>query len=146
MLDLFLWLALAAAAAASTPPVPTPAERACRADTDCVLTPLDCCGCSAGGVAVSVNKRSQSRFDRRRQQACGEVVTCVAAISSSWTCTGTPICSAGSCRTAWAIGGACRRDDDCLSVDSDAVCKPLGQSCGPARCIRGACSVVPPSP
>lgn len=144
MLELFVWLALAAA----SPPnaVPTPAERACRSDADCVKTQLDCCGCTAGGVAVAVNKRAQSRFDRRRERSCGESVVCVAAISSSWTCTGTPICAAGTCRIAWAVGGACTRDDDCLSVDSDALCKPLNQSCGPARCLSGACSVVPKTP
>ncbi len=146
MLDLFVWLALAAAAAGSV--VPTPAERACRTDAECVKTTLDCCGCTAGGDAVAVNQRSQSRFERRRARACGEIVTCVTAISSSWTCTGTPICAAGSCRIAWAVGGACSRDDDCLSIDSEALCKPLGlrHSCGPARCIRGACSLVPPTP
>ena len=87
-------------------------SRACRSDADCVKTQLDCCGCTAGGVAVAVNKQAQSRFDRRRERSCGESVVCVAAISSSWTCTGTPICAAGTCRIAWAVGGACTRDDD----------------------------------
>lgn len=146
MLELLFWMYAAAAVAvgASSPSqAPTKSERACKVDADCVKTSLDCCGCSAGGTGTAVNKRSLAAFERRRGRRCGESVVCVAALSSDWSCTGTPVCSAGSCRIAWAVGGACERDDQCLSFDVQSVCLPRNLKCGPATCIAGGCSVVP---
>lgn len=145
MLDAWLWIWMAAALAPESPRTvyPTASEQACRQDSDCTKTSLDCCGCSAGGVGVGINKRSLDRHSKRRERQCGEAVLCVTAMSSDWSCTGTPVCVDRSCQIAWAIGGTCKTDEDCKSVDVESVCKPRQLTCGSARCIQGGCSVVP---
>jgi len=46
---------------------------ACRADSDCVQVPTDCCGCENGGESKAVSKNFRGYFAEERARKCNNV-------------------------------------------------------------------------
>jgi len=95
-----------------------PTARSCAADTDCVRTRADCCGCTGGGTDTAVLASEQASYDASlmcpSQPACGGPDTCAADLQ--------PACVEGSCALVSPLPmGACGRPDL-------PVC-PSGQTC-----------------
>jgi hypothetical protein len=88
-------------------------EGLCKTDDECVLTPMHCCTCAAGGKTAAAHKDKLPTVLRRRGQAC-EDYTCAQVVSSDPTCEATrAVCRAGKCvpdvpegsQGAQAVGG-----------------------------------------
>lgn len=95
-----------------------PTSRACIADSDCVRTRADCCGCAGGGTDTAVLAAEQASYDASLM--CPSSPTC----TGSGTCAPdlAPACIEGSCALVSPLPpGACGR--------SDLPACPSGQSC-----------------
>jgi hypothetical protein len=99
-----------ASAAESRPRAKKPAAAAaCKADADCVLVPVDCCPCSAGGKQRAIPAKEKDSYERARQERCSETM-CTAMMSTDPSCAASKaICKAGTCALggpAPAVGGS----------------------------------------
>lgn len=98
---LAVWLFFAAgqAWADSAPPQKNAAPKGraeCHKDQDCVMVPVDCCGCTAGGKQRAVPRSSQDRIEREQARRCRETA-CVDVMSSDPSCSAAPRCAQGRC-------------------------------------------------
>lgn len=125
--------------------VPTPKEQQCRVDADCAVTALDCCGCTAGGAGVPINRRALPAFARRQATSCSATV-CPAVLSTHASCESTPRCVARRCQLTLPIGGTCASAADCPASASDEMCKARAVSCAPPVCLEKTCTAVLRSP
>src|SRR6185369_17222980 len=80
---------------------PDAAAAACKRDADCVLVPVDCCPCSAGGQQRALPAKEKAAYERERQGRCADTM-CTAMMSTDPSCEATKaVCKAGAC----ALGG-----------------------------------------
>jgi hypothetical protein len=87
-----LVLALASGAAAKKG-----AAAACQVDSDCVLVPDDCCGCTGGGKQKAIYKKDRASSERARQGRCAGTL-CVEVMSQDPSCAATSaVCREGQC-------------------------------------------------
>jgi hypothetical protein len=87
-----LVLALASGAAAKKG-----AAAACQVDSDCVLVPDDCCGCTGGGKQKAIPKKDRASSERARQARCTDTL-CAEVMSQDPSCTATSaVCKEGKC-------------------------------------------------
>ena len=81
---------------AAVPGVAT-AANACQVDSDCVLVPDDCCGCTGGGKQRALPKKGKAGFERARQARCADTM-CPAVMSQDPSCAATSaVCKEGKC-------------------------------------------------
>lgn len=85
-----------------------PTARSCAADSDCVRTRADCCGCAGGGTDTAVLASEQASYDASlmcpAQPACGGPNTCAPDLAAA--------CVEGSCALVSPLpAGACGRPD-----------------------------------
>ncbi len=66
----------------------------CDVDSDCVSVKEDCCGCNAGGKAISINKKYQSEWNNGLN--CAGIM-CPAVMSNDPTCSSKPKCENNKC-------------------------------------------------
>lgn len=66
----------------------------CTQDSDCVSVKNDCCGCTAGGSAVAINKSLESEWQKKLD--CKEIM-CTAVMSSHPSCFQEPKCVESKC-------------------------------------------------
>ncbi|MGB8294887.1 MAG: hypothetical protein WCG85_05620 [Polyangia bacterium] len=86
-----LVLALASSAAAKK------GAAVCQADSDCVLVPDDCCGCSGGGKQKAIPKKDRASSERARQARCAGTL-CAEVMSQDPSCAATSaVCKEGKC-------------------------------------------------
>jgi hypothetical protein len=86
-----LVLALASGAAAKG------GEAVCKANSDCVLVPDDCCGCTGGGKQKALPKKDKAGAERARQARCAGTL-CAEVMSQDPSCAATSaICKEGKC-------------------------------------------------
>lgn len=70
---------------------------ACKVDSDCVLAPDDCCGCSGGGKQKALPKKDRAGSERARQARCADTL-CAEVMSQDPSCAATSaICREGKC-------------------------------------------------
>jgi hypothetical protein len=96
----------------------TPASRSCTADSQCVRTRADCCGCAGGGTDTAVLASEQASYDASlmcpSQPTCMGGDTCAPDLA--------PACVEGSCALVSPLPpGACGRPD--------LPACPSGQTC-----------------
>jgi hypothetical protein len=73
---------------------------ACKADSDCVLVPTDCCGCNNGGKQKAIPARAKASYERARQARCADTM-CAAVVSTDSSCAATTaVCKEGQCSLA----------------------------------------------
>lgn len=73
------------------------AAGACHVDSDCVLVPDDCCGCTGGGKQRALPKKDKVGYERSRQARCaGTLCTEVMSQDSSCASAGA-VCKEGKC-------------------------------------------------
>jgi hypothetical protein len=73
------------------------AASACQVDSDCVLVPDDCCGCTGGGKQRALPKKDKAGFERARQARCADTL-CPAVMSQDPSCAATSaVCKEGKC-------------------------------------------------
>ena len=73
------------------------AASACQVDSDCVLVPDDCCGCTGGGKQRALPKKDKAGFERARQARCAGTL-CPAVMSQDPSCAATSaVCKEGKC-------------------------------------------------
>lgn len=54
-------------------------QTTCHKDSDCVLVDKDCCGCSAGGESIAINKSQKDIYNKDLHSRCsGEPRLCPA--------------------------------------------------------------------
>jgi len=75
----------------------TAALRTCNTDSDCIIIKSDCCGCSAGGKADTINKINKGRWEDTWSTKCQGMV-CPAVMSNDWSCTAQPRCILNKCK------------------------------------------------
>lgn len=63
-------------------------DQSCRSDSDCMLTPADCCGCNQGGKQRAINKKSAVANAKKRKEACAHTL-CIQMISKDPSCKAT---------------------------------------------------------
>jgi hypothetical protein len=95
-----------------------PDQRSCTADTDCVRTRADCCGCAGGGTDTAVLAAEQASYDASlmcpTESSCTGSDTCAPDLA--------PACVEGSCALVSPLPpGACGRPD--------LPACPTGQTC-----------------
>ena len=105
-----------------------PQQVQCAADTDCVRTRADCCGCTRGGEDTAVAAADQAGFDASlgcpADPACPGGDTCAAGTE--------PRCIEGRCELAMptpanACTGACPSGQSCvINADPSATMQGLG--------------------
>lgn len=66
----------------------------CKSDSDCVSVKADCCGCTAGGAAIAINKEHKKKW--LNDLGC-ETIFCPAVISDDPSCIGKPECVNNKC-------------------------------------------------
>ena len=65
--------------ASSTTPPPFRYQTTCQKDSDCVLVDKDCCGCSAGGESIAINKSQETVYNKDLDSRCsGDLRVCPA--------------------------------------------------------------------
>jgi len=107
-------------------------SRGCTADTDCVRTRADCCGCAHGGSDTAVPGSDQAAFDQSlmcpSDPQCPSVDTCAAGLEprciegAGALATATP---AGACGTPTTA--TCAPSQQCyVNVDPDADQQGVG--------------------
>ena len=73
------------------------AASACQVDSDCVLGPDDCCGCTGGGKQRALPRKDKAGFERARQARCADTL-CPAVMSQDPSCAATSaVCKEGKC-------------------------------------------------
>ena len=73
------------------------AASACQVDSDCVLVPDDCCGCTGGGKQRALPRKDKDGFERARQARCADTL-CPAVMSQDPSCAATSaVCKEGKC-------------------------------------------------
>ena len=73
------------------------AAAVCKADSDCVLVPDDCCGCTGGGKQKALPKKDRAGAERARQARCAGAL-CAEVMSQDPSCAATSaICKEGKC-------------------------------------------------
>lgn len=95
------WKAVIVAAGLVSPVAPGAAAKgaavACQVDSDCVLVPDDCCGCTGGGKQRALPKKDKAGYERARQARCAGTL-CAAVMSQDPTCAATSaVCKEGKC-------------------------------------------------
>ncbi|MEK6861726.1 MAG: hypothetical protein AABY07_07185 [Nanoarchaeota archaeon] len=70
--------------------------RTCRIDSDCVKIEADCCGCSAGGKADTINKEYLQDWRDTIAVKC-QNIACPAVMSNHWSCTAEIKCVLNKC-------------------------------------------------
>jgi hypothetical protein len=74
---------------------PTPA-RNCVADGDCVAVKSDCCGCTAGGENIAINREFKAGWELQLDAEC-KGIACPAVMSQHPSCFSTPACVDNTC-------------------------------------------------
>lgn len=69
----------------------------CKEDNECISVSPGCCGCSAGGTAIAINKNYQNYWSNKLLPTCMRVL-CTAVMSNDWTCFAQPKCVKGKCQ------------------------------------------------
>jgi hypothetical protein len=88
---------LAAGLLPAAAPTAAMAAAACKVDSDCVLVPDDCCGCTGGGKQRALPKKDKAGFERARQARCAGTL-CPAVMSQDPSCAATSaLCKEGKC-------------------------------------------------
>ncbi|MEK6848446.1 MAG: hypothetical protein AABX65_02335 [Nanoarchaeota archaeon] len=70
--------------------------RICRYDSDCISVQGDCCGCTAGGQAASINGEHQENWEKTIDVKCKDIA-CPAVMSNHWTCSAEAKCVNNKC-------------------------------------------------
>ncbi|MEK6839619.1 MAG: hypothetical protein AABX72_01650 [Nanoarchaeota archaeon] len=82
-----------------TLPEMTASIRTCNTAADCVRVKADCCGCTMGGEAATLNKEYRSDWEKTLNVKC-EGVACIAAMSNHWSCFADIKCVKNKCTLA----------------------------------------------
>ena len=94
---LLLGLRLEAQAKKAHKPKAAPAAAAdCKADTDCVLVPDDCCSCNQGGKQRAIPKKQKDSYEKDRKKRCADT-QCMEMMSQDPSCSQHAFCAAGIC-------------------------------------------------
>jgi len=73
------------------------AAAVCQVDSDCVLVPDDCCGCTGGGKQKAVSKKDRAGSEKARRTRCAGTL-CAEVMSQDPSCAATSaICKEGKC-------------------------------------------------
>jgi hypothetical protein len=73
------------------------AAAVCQANSDCVLVPADCCGCTGGGKQKAVSKKDRAGSEKARRARCAGTL-CAEVMSQDPSCAATSaICKEGKC-------------------------------------------------
>lgn len=67
---------------------------ACEKDSDCISVKADCCGCTAGGAAISINIKYRQEWNKKLN--CAGIM-CPAVMSDDPSCSQKPKCINNSC-------------------------------------------------
>lgn len=96
----------------------------CKEDRECLLVNNGCCGCGAGGTAISINKDYSNYWNNKLTEGCKEM-GCVAVMSNDWTCFARPRC----------INNRCGLSDENCAKEGEMFYPETGKS--PERCCKG---------
>jgi hypothetical protein len=73
-----------------------PAGAACKVDSECVLVPADCCGCTGGGKQKAILQKEKASYKRALQSRCTDTL-CPSVMSQDASCAATAVCKEGKC-------------------------------------------------
>lgn len=68
----------------------------CASDSQCISVASGCCGCTAGGSNMAINKDKKEQWSKQRVSNCKDII-CPAVISQDESCSATPMCIKGQC-------------------------------------------------
>jgi hypothetical protein len=71
-------------------------KTSCQADSDCMLTQADCCGCTSGGKNIAIAKAYDATWNGELSANCKNVA-CVQVISQDPSCTSQAVCDNNNC-------------------------------------------------
>ncbi len=57
----------------------------CEKNSDCIKVNAGCCGCTAGGNAITINRTYENYWNNKLEEDCKKI-DCVAVMSNHWTC------------------------------------------------------------
>ena len=77
-------------------PEATATLRTCSTNAQCAVVRGDCCGCSSGGTATSLNKEYVENWEDTLESKCA-TAKCKTVLSSDWTCQIQPTCIKNKC-------------------------------------------------
>lgn len=70
--------------------------KSCEKDSECIKIKDDCCGCSAGGKATSINKNFKDEYLGDLQKECKNIM-CTQVISNDSSCKKDAVCVNNKC-------------------------------------------------
>jgi hypothetical protein len=73
-----------------------PAGAACKVDSECILVPADCCGCTGGGKQKAILQKGKASYERARQSRCADTL-CASVMSQDASCSAIAVCKEGKC-------------------------------------------------
>jgi len=65
----------------------------CLRDNDCIMVPLDCCGCNMGGKSTAINSMYKEEWESRRKEKCKDTVCMAVYLCGNER----PRCAGGRC-------------------------------------------------
>jgi hypothetical protein len=68
----------------------------CKAPTDCVVVPVDCCDCANGGKQRAISKKNVAAVQAERKARCAQTM-CTMMMSTDPSCGQRADCVAGAC-------------------------------------------------
>ncbi len=68
----------------------------CTTDSQCITVASSCCGCTAGGKNMAINKSEHAQWLKDRASNCKDTI-CPAVISQDESCSATAVCVKGQC-------------------------------------------------
>lgn len=69
----------------------------CKEDNECISVSPGCCGCTAGGKAISINENYRSYWNSKFISTCTRIL-CAQFMSNDWTCFAQPKCIENRCQ------------------------------------------------
>ncbi len=103
----------------------------CDTDDDCVAVTRGCCGCSAMGSLMSINKAYKAVWNTHLDNICG-MRMCPSAMSQDYSCFSEPGCVNSTCMMIPGEDYVCSSQyyDLCRDDPTDDFTAPFGMTCG----------------
>lgn len=115
------------------PLIEIPKEEYCEQNNDCMKVKGDCCGCTAGGTATTINKNYYTQYVEDLKKRCGGI-GCAEIMSWDITCFTKPVCLSNRCEFDYKDYTICKEayyKDWCywqfaIANDDVSLCEKIG--------------------
>ena len=90
----------------------------CKEDRECARVDSGCCGCTAGGKAITINEDYLNYWNNKLDENC-KMIGCIAVMSNDWTCFSSPICINNRCELRLTKESICISGSMMLDICED---------------------------